>query len=46
MTPQQRLTRMRASFEKRRAILAEDYEFFTQPRTVVKPRTKRKRRGK
>jgi hypothetical protein len=37
---------MRASFDKKRAILVEDYEFFCSPRTVVKPRSERKRRGK
>jgi hypothetical protein len=37
---------MRASFEKRRAILAEDYEHFATPRAIIKPRTKLKRRGK
>ena len=46
MTHQQRLARMRDSFEKKRAILLQDYEFFCSPRAAVKPRTTRKRRGK
>jgi hypothetical protein len=46
MTPQQRLARMRASFDKKCAILLLDYEFFCSPRAVVKPRTTRKRRAK
>ena len=37
MTPEQRLARMRASFEKKRAILAEDYEHFTTPRESTPP---------
>ena len=45
MTPEQRLARMCASFDKKRAILAENYEHFATPRTVVKPREKRNRRG-
>jgi hypothetical protein len=30
-TPQQRLARMRKSFEKDRSVLAEDYRYFTTP---------------
>ena len=37
MTPQQRLTRMRASFEKKRAILVEDYEHYATPRVSSPP---------
>ena len=46
LTTADRLTRMRRMFDKKRAILAEDYEFFAQFGPVVKPRIKRKRRGK
>lgn len=42
-TPEQRLARMRASFDKKRAVLLQDYEFFCSPRVVIKPRTKQKR---
>jgi hypothetical protein len=31
MTPQERLARMRKSFDKDRSVLAEDYKFFTTP---------------
>jgi hypothetical protein len=37
MTAQQRLARMRASFDKKRAILAEDYEHFATPRASTLP---------
>ena len=37
---------MRASFDKRRAVLLQDYKFFAFSRVVVKPRIKRKRSGK
>jgi len=37
MTPRERLTRMRASFEKKRAILSEDYDFFATPRESIPP---------
>ena len=39
MTPQQRLARMRATFEKSRAILVEDYEHFATPRESSPPST-------
>ena len=39
MTPEQRLARMRASFEKSRAILVEDYEHFATPRESTPPST-------
>lgn len=32
-TPEERIKRMRESFEKDRSVLAEDYEHFTQPST-------------
>ena len=37
VTPQQRLTRMLTSFAKKRAVLAEDYDFFTTPRESTPP---------
>jgi hypothetical protein len=36
-TPQERLSRMRKSFEKDRSVLAGDYEFFTTPNAPVMP---------
>jgi hypothetical protein len=30
-TPQQRLARMRKSFEKDKSVLTEDYKYFTTP---------------
>jgi hypothetical protein len=30
-TPQQRITRMRKSFEKNKSVLTEDYKYFTTP---------------
>ena len=41
-TPNQRLARMRKSFEKNKSVLAEDYKFFTalpMPRVSI-PRNK------
>jgi hypothetical protein len=35
-TPQQRLTRMRASFAKNRSVLTEDYKYFTTPDAPIK----------
>ena len=37
MTPGQRLARMRASFEKKRAFLLSDYDFFATPRESIPP---------
>ena len=37
MTPQQRLARMRAFFDKESAILVEDYEHFSTPRESTPP---------
>ncbi len=31
MTPNQRLDRMRKSFEKGKSVLTEDYKYFTTP---------------
>ena len=39
MTPTQRLARMQRMFDKKRAILREDYEFFATPRGSI-PRVK------
>jgi hypothetical protein len=30
-TPQQRMARMRKSFDKNKSVLAEDYKYFTPP---------------
>ena len=38
MTPQQRLARMRESFEKDRSVLAEDYKYFTTLGAPATPR--------
>jgi hypothetical protein len=46
MTPQQRLTRMRRMFDKKRAVLREDYDFFAGARVTIPPKAKKKRRGK
>ena len=37
-TPNQRLARMRKSFEKDRSILSADYRYFTKPNAPPKPR--------
>src|SRR5580704_5929240 len=37
-TPQQRLARMRKSFEKNKSVLTEDYKYFTTPDAPAKPR--------
>jgi hypothetical protein len=37
-TPQERLTRMRKSFEKDKSVLAEDYKYFTTPDAPTTPR--------
>ena len=37
-TPQQRLDRMRKSFEKERSVLTTDYKYFTTPDTYPMPR--------
>jgi hypothetical protein len=37
-TPEQRLDRMRKSFEKDKSVLAEDYEYFTTPDAPATPR--------
>jgi len=36
ITPQERLARMRKSFEKDKSVLAEDYKYFTTPDKPVK----------
>jgi hypothetical protein len=38
MTPNQRLARMRKSFEKNKRILTEDYNYFTTPDVPPMPR--------
>jgi hypothetical protein len=38
MTPQQRLARMRKSFEKDKSVLAVDYKYFTTPDAAATPR--------
>jgi hypothetical protein len=35
MTPNQRLERMRKSFDKNKTILADDYEYFTTPHESI-----------
>jgi hypothetical protein len=37
-TPQQRLARMRKSFERNKSVLAADYKYFTTPDKLPKPR--------
>lgn len=37
-TPDERLSRMRKSFEKYRCILTADYRYFTTPDAPAKPR--------
>jgi hypothetical protein len=37
ITPQQRLARMRKSFEKNRSVLAEDYKYFITPDAPAMP---------
>ncbi len=37
-TPQQRLARMRKSFEKNKGVLTEDYKFFITPDAPATPR--------
>jgi hypothetical protein len=38
LSPQQRLARMRKSFEKDKSVLTEDYKYFIAPDATVKPR--------
>jgi hypothetical protein len=38
MTPNQRLARMRKSFEKDKSVLTVDYKYFTTPDTPATPR--------
>jgi hypothetical protein len=38
MTPEQRLSRMRKSFERDKSVLTVDYKYFTTPDANVKPR--------
>jgi hypothetical protein len=38
MTPIQRLTRMRTSFERDKSVLTADYKYFTTPDASTKPR--------
>jgi hypothetical protein len=35
--PNQRLARMRESFEKDRSVLADDYAYFTTPHESIRP---------
>jgi hypothetical protein len=35
--PSQRLERMRASFEKDKSVLADDYAYFTTPHESIRP---------
>jgi hypothetical protein len=48
-TPQQRIARMRKSFEKDKSVLTEDYKYFTTPDTpkprVSIPRSKAARKS-
>jgi hypothetical protein len=37
-TPHERLSRMRASFEKDRSVSADDYRYFATPDKPTKPR--------
>ena len=37
-TPQQRLARMRESFERDKSVLTEDYKFFATPDAPAMPR--------
>jgi len=37
-TPQQRIARMRKSFEKDKSVLTADYKYFTTPNAPVPPR--------
>jgi hypothetical protein len=39
-TPQERLARMRKSFERNRSVLTEDYKYFTTPDAPAKRRNK------
>ena len=36
ITPNQRLERMRASFERDKSVLADDYAYFTMPRESIR----------
>jgi hypothetical protein len=38
MTPNQRLVRMRKSFETNKSVLSEDYNYFTAPDREATPR--------
>lgn len=38
LTPDERLTRMRKSFDRYKSVLAEDYKYFTTPDAPAKPR--------
>jgi hypothetical protein len=38
VTPQERLTRMRRSFQKNKSVLTADYKYFTTPDAPAKPR--------
>ena len=44
ITPQERLNRMRKSFEKNKSVLAEDYKYFITPDKPTKKRTKQPKR--
>jgi hypothetical protein len=37
-TPQERLARMRKSFDRNKSVLTEDYKYFITPDKPVKPR--------
>jgi hypothetical protein len=36
ITPQQRIARMRESFEKDKSVLADDYAYFATPRESIR----------
>jgi hypothetical protein len=38
MTPQQRMARMRKSFERNKSVLTEDYKYFITPDDPITPR--------
>ena len=40
ITPDQRLSRMRKSFEKNKSVLTEDYKYFITPDKPAKQRAK------
>jgi hypothetical protein len=38
ITPNQRLARMRKSFDRNKSVLTEDYKYFTTPDALATPR--------